>query len=273
MIAWGALGMVGLAQSCNGTTANDASPSTSMTFVGDELSPSTVSTQPTSTPSPLEVTTTTSSINPITASVSSCLAPEIDVGAIGNSIVVVGDSLTVSVESQLHLRLSGVEVLAFRARTMATPLNTDDGAKAFASAPPEIQDRPVRVIALGTNDLWGLQLTRDELVDDARRLLTTLAEASVQQALTIWVLPAMTAPIDDLTRFELAWFVDFLKREARRWNCVFVADWPDEVSRHGTEYLHSDGVHLTEVGQTAFVNLITEEVQRLVDEDRGIDNM
>lgn len=273
LIACGAIGLTALTTGCNGAMTSDPSPAPSATSVHSESNPSTVLPQPTAPPSSPAVVTAATVAESVVANGTRCVAPEIVAGNVGDSIVVIGDSLTVSVESQLRANLPGIEALAFRARTMATPLNTDSGAEAFASAPSELQRRPIRVLALGTNDLWGLQLTRNQLVDDSRRLLSTLAEVSGQPTLTLWVLPAMTAPIDDPTRAELAWFVDFLTREISRWDCVFAADWPAEIARHGSEYLQTDGVHLTEAGQTAFVDLIAREVQRLVDADKGIDNV
>lgn len=176
-----------------------------------------------------------------------------------------------SVEDQLRDRLPGVEVLALGARTIATPLRTDSGVDAFNDAPPEVRQRPIRVIALGTNDLWGLQLSRRQLVNDSRKLLTTLHQAFPNTVATVWVVPAVASPIDDRTREELDWFVDFLKRETDEWNCLLTADWPAKAIDKRDEYLQPDGVHLTVSGQQAFVQLIIAALSEILGSHPGVD--
>jgi len=193
-----------------------------------------------------------------------CHSPSERPERVGDSILVLGDSLTVSVESQLRDRLPGVEVLALGARTIATPLRTDSGIDTFNNAPPDVRQRPIRVIALGTNDLWGLQLSRRQLVNDSRKLLTALHQPPLSGGATVWILPAMAPPIDDRTREELAWFIEFLKEESGKWDCLFTADWSAQAFNRRDEYLQADGVHLTDSGEDAFVQLITSAVSEIL---------
>lgn len=81
----------------------------------------------------------------------------------------------------------------------------------------------------------------------------------------MWILPAMTPPIDDPTREELAWFIEFLNRETGKWDCLFIADWSAQAVNRRDEYLQADGVHLTDRGEEAFVQLIMSAVSEILE--------
>ena len=182
----------------------------------------------------------------------------------------VGDSITVSAENELTTMLPGIAISAFRARTIATALNTDDAVSALREDPTFLSGRPIRIVALGTNDVWGLQLSRVQLKHDVRALLAALFADTDENLAVLWVLPAMVQPIDRQTQNERMWISDLIRSELADLPCATVVDWPTAVAESDGSWLRSDGVHLTELGRNEFAQMIVTALRQLVAGGAGI---
>ena len=184
---------------------------------------------------------------------------------LGRNTAIVGDSITKSAIQELAATLPGISISAYQARTMATPLNTDDAVHVILDNPDLLAGRSIRVIALGTNDVWGLQLTRDELLRDVQSLLELVGSAGDEELLVVWVLPAMSGPIDEATQEQLEWLNNVIRSEVNERHCAFAVRWGSVIGGRENELLQSDGVHLTEVGRDEFAEFVKRSLLELVE--------
>ncbi len=184
---------------------------------------------------------------------------------LGNYTAIVGDSITKSAIQELAATLPGISISAYQARTMATPLNTDDAVHAILDSPGFLTGRSIRVIALGTNDVWGLQLTRDELLRDVQSLLELVGAGGDAELLVVWVLPSMDDPIDEVTREQLEWLNGVIRSEVDERSCAFAVEWGSVIASRESELLQSDGVHLTEAGRVEFAEFVRRSLLELVE--------
>lgn len=184
---------------------------------------------------------------------------------LGKHTAIVGDSITKSANQELAETLPGITISAYQARTMATPLNTDDAVHVILSDPGILAGRSIRIIALGTNDVWGLQLTRDELHRDVQSLLELVGAGEGSDLLLVWVLPAMNEPIDEVTQDQLEWLNDVIRSEVNDRQCAFTVEWGTITAGRESELLQPDGVHLTEVGRVEFAKFVKHSLLELVE--------
>lgn len=189
---------------------------------------------------------------------------------VGDLTAMVGDSITVSADNELRTLLPGIAISAYRARTIATALNTDDAVSVLQEEVAFLSGRPLRVVALGTNDVWGLQLSRHQMKHDVRALLAVLSADGIENHAVLWVLPAMVEPIDRQTQNERVWISDLIRRELETLPCAAVIDWPTAVAESDGSWLRSDGVHLTELGRIEFAQTIVTALRQLVAEGAEI---
>lgn len=198
----------------------------------------------------------TATTEPVLAPVETLVEPPTP---IPDSVLVIGDSLTVAAEDEIDAALTalGLEVLGIdgmESRRMANGgSQLPPGVDAIAAAVEAGADPGLWVVALGTNDVGA-----GDQVDGFRSSVRAVLDEIPSDAAVVWVDVWIGGRQEASAEVNAA-----LRDELRSWaGGAAVVDWYGRGAA-GDGAIAGDGVHLTEAGQAAYAGSIAEAIDSL----------
>ena len=175
-----------------------------------------------------------------------------------NKIVILGDSITVSITEEITKAIPNSVVNALRSRTIATPVLTDAGLTQLENL--SLLKSRRWIVELGTNDAWSSSLTLKQVKIDIQRFIKRLLEVVPTKTCITWILPAIASPVAKEIQ-QRAESVRMLLINAKpKKQCWSFHNWHEEVSANRA-LVGKDGVHLSAAGKVRFTALLKTVVK------------
>lgn len=173
-------------------------------------------------------------------------------------IVILGDSITVSISGDINKAIPNAVVNAMRSRTISSPVLTDAGLAQLNNLSLLKSQR--WVVALGTNDAWSTSLSLKQVKADIQRFIRRLLEVVPSKTCVTWILPSISSPVeaDIQKRASAVRELITIARPAKR--CWTFINWDDEVKANRA-LVGKDGVHLSTDGKKRFLALVKSVVK------------
>jgi lysophospholipase L1-like esterase len=173
-------------------------------------------------------------------------------------IVILGDSITVSVSDDINKAIPNAVVNAMRSRTIASPVLTDAGLTQLNNLSLLKSQR--WIVALGTNDAWSTSLSLKQVKADIQRFIRRLLEVVPSKTCVTWILPSISSPVEADIQKRAASVRELITiaRPAKR--CWTFINWDDEVKANRA-LVGKDGVHLSADGKKRFLALVKSVVK------------
>ena len=170
-----------------------------------------------------------------------------------NKIVILGDSITVSIAEEITKAIPNSVVSALRSRTIATPVLTDAGLAQLENLSLLKSQR--WIVELGTNDAWSSSLTLKQVKIDIQRFIKRLLVVVPSKTCITWILPAIASPVakDIQQRAESVRMLLINAKPKKQ--CWSFLNWHEEVKANRA-LVGKDGVHLSAAGKVRFMALL-----------------
>lgn len=178
--------------------------------------------------------------------------------AADTKVVIVGDSLSVSVDAELEA-VDGVIVEARSARTIRQSVLSDNGFDVLRRL--DLRGVSLVVVQLGTNDAWSRALSLSGIRLDIRAFALRIERLLGEESCVAWVLPHIAKPVAEDLRRRAVQVSAAIRQEVGVRRCWTTIDWP-RLAEKSPGYLAADGVHLSETGKRAFVRLLHRHIAR-----------
>ena len=173
-------------------------------------------------------------------------------------IVILGDSITVSVSDDIDKAIPNAVVNAMRSRTIASPVLTDAGLTQLNNLSLLKSQR--WIVALGTNDAWSTSLSLKQVKSDIQRFIKRLLEVVPNKTCVTWILPSISSPVAADIQKRAAAVRGLLTAAQPAKRCWAFINWDDEVKANRA-LVGKDGVHLSADGKKRFLALVKSVVK------------
>ena len=173
-------------------------------------------------------------------------------------IVILGDSITVSVSDDINKAIPNTVVNAMRSRTIASPVLTDAGLTQLNNLSLLKSQR--WIVALGTNDAWSTSLSLKQVKADIQRFIKRLLEVVPNKTCVTWILPSISSPVAADIQKRAAAVRGLLTAAQPAKRCWTFINWDDEVKANRA-LVGKDGVHLSTDGKKRFLALVKSVVK------------
>jgi lysophospholipase L1-like esterase len=170
-----------------------------------------------------------------------------------NKIVILGDSITVSIAEEITKAIPNSVVNALRSRTIATPVLTDAGLTQLENL--SLLKSRRWIVELGTNDAWSSSLTLKQVKIDIQRFIKRLLEVVPSKTCFTWILPAITSPVAKDIQQRAESIRELLTNAKPKKQCWSFLNWHEEVKANRA-LVGKDGVHLSAAGKVRFMALL-----------------
>ena len=173
-------------------------------------------------------------------------------------IVILGDSITVSINDEITRAIPNTVVNAMRSRTIASPVLTDAGLVQLDNL--SLLKSPRWIIELGTNDAWSTSLSLKQVKTDIQRFIKRLLEVVPNKTCVSWILPSISSPVAADIQKRAAAVRELLTAAQPAKRCWAFINWDDEVKANRA-LVGKDGVHLSIDGKKRFLALVKSVVK------------
>lgn len=173
-------------------------------------------------------------------------------------IVILGDSITVSINNEITRAIPNTVVNAMRSRTIASPVLTDAGLAQLDNL--SLLKSPRWIIELGTNDAWSISLSLKQVKTDIQRFIKRLLEVVPSKTCVTWILPSISSPVAADIQKRAAAVRELLTDAQPAKRCWAFINWDDEVKANRA-LVGKDGVHLSTDGKKRFLALVKSVVK------------
>lgn len=170
-----------------------------------------------------------------------------------NRIVFLGDSLTEQGEWQELLNNNTIKNRGIGGDT------TDD---ILARIDPIIQSKPEKIfLMVGVNDLWLLRISKEEIIDNYKKILQNFKQNTPQTKIYIQsLLPIINSEYfnSKIGNENILWLNEELKKLAQEFNYEYIDLYPHFINEK-QELNHSyteDGIHLNGKGYLLWRDLV-----------------
>ncbi len=188
----------------------------------------------------------------LSLSLTLALPHSIDTNSV-NKIVILGDSITVSIAEEITKAIPNSVVNALRSRTIATPVLTDAGLTQLENL--SLLKSRRWIVELGTNDAWSSSLTLKQVKIDIQRFIKRLLEVVPSKTCFTWILPAITSPVAKDIQQRAESIRELLTNAKPKKQCWSFLNWREEV-KDNRALVGKDGVHLSAAGKVRFMALL-----------------